>query len=301
MNFKLFKLGAAAALTVSGASVISNLKPVAATTYKSAIKRVKISYLPGNGVRIWTNYQNGRFMGFRAKDGTEWNVVKTAVDKSGNLWYMVGDNEWIQARYTVDIASTASDLKAEKKSKSLLTKAKEAVTIKLPDKADKTDKKEETKTSKTAKTSTKKTAEVATVATSTSNKESKESKNVSQSVDSVQGIINLAKEQVGKSYAWGANGPDTFDCSSLVQYVYQKAAGINLPRTTYDQVKVGQTVSIDELQPGDLIFWGSTNAPYHVALYIGNNQYVNAATPEQGVVLQTLSSYYYPTIAKRIL
>ncbi|WP_333589019.1 C40 family peptidase, partial [Lactobacillus acetotolerans] len=114
-------------------------------------------------------------------------------------------------------------------------------------------------------------------------------------------VVNLAEQQVGKGYGWGANGPDSFDCSSLVQYVYQQAAGINLPRTTYDQVKVGEDVPLDQLQPGDLLFWGSTTAPYHVAIYVGNNQYVNAATPEQGVILQIISSYYYPTCARRVL
>ena len=114
-------------------------------------------------------------------------------------------------------------------------------------------------------------------------------------------VVALAKEQVGKPYVWGATGPDKFDCSGLVQYVYQHAAGINLPRTTYDQVKVGQTVPLDQLQAGDLVFWGSETAPYHVAIYIGNNQYVNSATPDQGTILQNMSSYYTPTIAKRVL
>ena len=74
-----------------------------------------------------------------------------------------------------------------------------------------------------------------------------------------------------------------------------------MPRTTYDQVKVGQTVPLDKLQAGDMDFWGSETAPYHVAIYIGNNQYVNSATPEQGTIIQTMTSYYNPTIVKRVL
>lgn len=58
---------------------------------------------------------------------------------------------------------------------------------------------------------------------------------------------------------------------------------------------------MNQLQPGDLLYWGSTEAPYHVGIYVGNNQYVSAATPEQGVVLQTISSYFYPCVAKRVL
>lgn len=277
MKHKFFRLGAAAAISVVGLTSVSALKPVAASTYKTAIKRVKIKYLPGKGVRIWTSYNSGRFLGYQAKDGTEWNVVKTAVDKKGKLWYMVGDNEWIQARYTVDLdADSAAANHANKAKTKKIKKIKKAKQI-----VAKTKKKVSKKTKARKKKKSKKAA-------------------ASQAPTNVNSVINLAKAQVGKGYVWGAVGPNTFDCSGLVQYVYAKV-GKNLPRTTYDQVKVGTTVSMNALKPGDLIFWGSTTAPYHVAIYIGNNQYVNAATPDQGVILQTLSSYYYPSIAKRVL
>lgn len=271
MKHRLVNLGAAAAITVTGLGTVSTVKPVAASTFKTAIKRVKIKYLPGKGVRIWTSYNSGRFMGFRAKDGTEWNVVKTAVDKSGNLWYMVGDDEWIQARYTVDVASKPKTTKKTTKSKISAIAKKAKSKIKKVKKAKKI---------------------VSTTLKKTSSK---------QASTSASAVVNLAKAQVGKNYVWGAVGPNNFDCSGLVQYVYAHAAGRNLPRTTYDQVKVGKTVSMKSLKAGDLLFWGSTTAPYHVAIYIGNNQYVNAATPDQGVVLQTISTYYYPSVAKRVL
>ena len=66
---KLFKLGAAAALSVTGVSAITSLKTVRAANF-TAVKRVKISYLPGKSLNIWTNYENGKFMGYRAKDGS---------------------------------------------------------------------------------------------------------------------------------------------------------------------------------------------------------------------------------------
>lgn len=279
MKHKLLKLGAATAISVTGLSAVSSLKPVAASTFKTAVKRVKIKYLPGKGVRIWTSYNSGRFMGYQAKDGTVWNVVKTAVDKHGKLWYMVGDNEWIQARYTVDVDSndeTPSE-PAKKTTKSKLSLLKR--------------KSKKAKKAKKAK-KVKKATQIVNNAIK---------KNSAASSQAPSSLISLAKAQVGKGYVWGAVGPKTFDCSGLVQYVYAHAAGKNLPRTTYDQVKVGSTVSMNALKPGDLLFWGSTTAPYHVAIYVGNNQYVNAATPDQGVVLQTLSSYYYPSIAKRVL
>lgn len=312
---KLFKLGAAAALTVTGVSALTSLKTVRAASF-TAIKRVKINYLPGKSLNIWTNYNNGKFMGYRAKDGTIWNVAETAVDKKGNLWYKVGTREWIEARYTVDVdkdASAEAENAKQNKLANLASKVKKATKKKA---------KKPKKTSLTAAQQALKNAQAAEkkakedIAKAKAEAKAKKVKKAKQIVNtavkktktkSVQAsskaasVVALAKEQVGKPYVWGAEGPDTFDCSGLVQYIYQHAAGVSMPRTTYDQVKVGQTVPLDQLQAGDLVFWGSEMAPYHVAIYIGNNQYVNAATPEQGTILQTMSSYYKPTIAKRVL
>ena len=289
---KLFKLGAAAALSVTGVSAITSLKTVRAANF-TAVKRVKISYLPGKSLNIWTNYENGKFMGYRAKDGSVWNVAETAVDSKGSLWYKVGTREWIEARYTVDVNEEEPVKTAAKTTKkksavvNLANKVKQATQKKKTTKADKVKKANQIVNETVKKTTAKK---------KTDNKISSV-----QASSRAAAVVALAKEQVGKPYVWGATGPDKFDCSGLVQYVYQHAAGINLPRTTYDQVKVGQTVPLDQLQAGDLVFWGSETAPYHVAIYIGNNQYVNSATPDQGTILQNMSSYYYPTIAKRVL
>ena len=295
---KLFKLGAAAALSVTGVSAITSLKTVRAANF-TAIKRVKISYLPGKRLNIWTNYENGKFMGYRAKDGSVWNVAATAVDSKGNLWYKVGTREWIEARYTVDVnEATESTKTATKKKTSVATLANKVkkTTTNVNKKISAALK--DNNTNKTKEEKVKKANQIVNETV----KKNEENKNSSMQASSkAASIVALAKEQVGKPYVWAAAGPDKFDCSGLVQYVYQHAAGINLPRTTYDQVKVGQTVPLNQLQAGDLVFWGSETAPYHVAIYIGNNQYVNAATPEQGTILQNVSSYNEPTIAKRIL
>lgn len=283
-------MGAAAALSVTGVSAITSLKTVRAANF-TAVKRVKISYLPGKSLNIWTNYENGKFMGYRAKDGSVWNVAETAVDSKGSLWYKVGTREWIEARYTVDVSEEESVKTATKTTKKKSPVANLANKVKRA-----TQKKKTTKEDKV-----KKANQIVneTVKKTTANKKTNTSS--IQASSKAASVVALAKEQVGKPYVWGATGPDKFDCSGLVQYVYQHAAGINLPRTTYDQVKVGQTVPLDKLQAGDLVFWGSETAPYHVAIYIGNNQYVNSATPDQGTILQNMSSYYYPTIAKRVL
>lgn len=96
-----------------------------------------------------------------------------------------------------------------------------------------------------------------------------------------QQAIAFARNQLGKPYVWGATGPDSYDCSGLTQAAY-KAAGISLPRTTWEQVKVGTRVSEADLQPGDLIFFYSDIS--HVGLYIGNGEMIHA--PHTGTVVK---------------
>ncbi|MDO4912602.1 MAG: C40 family peptidase [Lactobacillus sp.] len=122
-----------------------------------------------------------------------------------------------------------------------------------------------------------------------------------QASSTAAAVVTLLRAQLGKKYVWGATGPNSFDCSGLTSYVYSKAAGINITRTTYTQVNQGKRVSMSNLEPGDLLFWGSASAPYHVGIYIGGGQYIHAASPSQGVIQQSLSSYFYPSVAKRIL
>lgn len=128
-------------------------------------------------------------------------------------------------------------------------------------------------------------------------------KSLASSISSTQAekVVDLANAEIGKAYVWGSNGPSAFDCSGLVQYVYNKATGKEISRSTYTQVKQGKTISMQNLKPSDLLFWGSPNAPYHVGIYVGNNQYIHAAAPGQGVVKESLSSYFYPSVAKRVL
>ncbi|WEV50889.1 C40 family peptidase [Lactobacillus sp. ESL0731] len=283
MKRNFLKMGLAAALTLTGIATVAPQKAVNAATLKEPIKQVQINYLPGKSIKIWTNYEGGRLINFRAKNASKWNVADTAVDKKGKLWYKVGVDEWIEARYTVEVTANADA--------AATSKPQVQVPAKKPKK---------TKPAKATAPAASKPVESKPAAnnTVTTVANTVVSGNVSQRA---KAVVNLAESQVGKSYVWGGDGPDSFDCSGLVQYVYNQVGGVSLPRVTTDQVKVGTTVDMSQLQPGDLLFWGSTDAPYHVAIYVGDNQYVSAATPEQGVVLQTLSSYFYPCVAKRVL
>ena len=95
-------------------------------------------------------------------------------------------------------------------------------------------------------------------------------------------VIAYAENFMGTPYEWGAVGPNTFDCSGFVQYVYAHF-GIKIGRTTYDQIYNGEFVSRENLEPGDLVFFG-TGSPHHVGIYIGNNTYIHA--PRTGDVIK---------------
>lgn len=109
----------------------------------------------------------------------------------------------------------------------------------------------------------------------------------------VQQIIANAKKHLGTPYVWGGTTPKGFDCSGLVQYVFNQS-GINLPRTTTEQVQVGTYVSKSNLQPGDLVFLQNTyrQGVSHVGIYIGDGQMIHASS-SKGVVISNLSSSYY--------
>ncbi|WP_415952452.1 NlpC/P60 family protein [Streptomyces sp. KLOTTS4A1] len=101
--------------------------------------------------------------------------------------------------------------------------------------------------------------------------------------------IEFARAQIGKPYVWGAAGPDSYDCSGLTQQAWAEA-GISLPRTTWDQVNAGTTVSVDNAKPGDLVFFYDDIS--HVGLYIGNGEMIHA--PKPGTNVRVESIYYMP-------
>ena len=101
-----------------------------------------------------------------------------------------------------------------------------------------------------------------------------------------QSAISAAKSRLGKPYVWGATGPNSFDCSGLMQYAFEKA-GKDLPRTSAAQSKFGKKVSMDALQPGDLIFLYSPVS--HVAMYLGDGKVIEAPSSGQNVRFNSLA------------
>ena len=115
---------------------------------------------------------------------------------------------------------------------------------------------------------------------------------------SIATVISFLKSQVGKPYVYGASGPNAYDCSSLTKTAFA-TIGVDLPRTAAQQSTVGTAVSVSDVQVGDLLFWGGRGSAYHVAVYVGDGQYLDAANPSKGVVIQKMA-YYMPTSAVRV-
>lgn len=99
-----------------------------------------------------------------------------------------------------------------------------------------------------------------------------------------QNLVNFALQFVGGPYRAGGNDPHTgADCSGFVKYVMQNGAGISMNRSSGSQATQGRAISSSEMQPGDLIFYGSGSGINHVAMYIGNGQIVHASTYRTGI------------------
>ncbi|MGI5963686.1 MAG: NlpC/P60 family protein [Lawsonibacter sp.] len=113
-----------------------------------------------------------------------------------------------------------------------------------------------------------------------------------------QEIADYAMTFVGYPYVYGGSSPSGFDCSGFTKYIYSQF-GYSINRTASNQLDNGTSVSMSELQPGDLVFFkksgsGSKRAS-HVGIYIGDNQFVHASTSTVGVIVSELSEAYYTT------
>ncbi|WP_327369381.1 C40 family peptidase [Streptomyces sp. NBC_01217] len=102
-------------------------------------------------------------------------------------------------------------------------------------------------------------------------------------------VLAFAAAQIGKPYVWGATGPSSYDCSGLTQAAW-KAAGVDIPRTTWDQVKIGTRIATADLKPGDLVFFYDDIS--HVGIYKGDGMMIHA--PKPGANVREESIYYMP-------
>jgi len=108
------------------------------------------------------------------------------------------------------------------------------------------------------------------------------------SYQTINSIESRAKSFLGVPYVWGATGPSKFDCSGFTQWVYRDA-GINIPRVSREQARVGQLVSYNNLQRGDMVFFDTKKHPKgrvtHVGIYLGNGDFIHASSAGKKVVI----------------
>ncbi|MFI6305350.1 NlpC/P60 family protein [Amycolatopsis thailandensis] len=116
--------------------------------------------------------------------------------------------------------------------------------------------------------------------------------------------LQAALSKRGSQYEWGATGPSEFDCSGLTSWAY-KQAGVSLPRTSRQQYTVGKPVPLDQLVPGDLVFYddgtGDPGAIHHVGMYAGPGKMVDAPTEGQLVDVRSVKGDGHLMGARRIV
>ncbi|MEU9469535.1 C40 family peptidase [Streptomyces avermitilis] len=193
------------------------------------------------------------------------------------------------ANYELQAERDAAAAKAAKQAKSDLADAKK--------KAEAT-KKAEAARRAAAERAASRSAERATLSASASASTSA-STSTSTATGSAATVIAFVKAQIGDAYVSGGTGPNSWDCSGLVQAAF-KQVGVSLPRVSQDQSTAGTQVSLSNLQPGDILYWGGAGSAYHVGVYVGDGMFVGAQNPSTGVVEKPLS-YDPPTGAVRVL
>lgn len=114
------------------------------------------------------------------------------------------------------------------------------------------------------------------------------STSTTSSTASYSSVIAAAKTFIGTPY-------EQMDCSAFTQAAFAKV-GRSIGRTTYAQATIGTHVSFSQAQAGDLIFWGSDSAPYHVGIYLGGGQYIASPTYGETVSIKS-TAYYTPSFA----
>ena len=103
--------------------------------------------------------------------------------------------------------------------------------------------------------------------------------------------VDIAYSLLGKAYAYGGTGPDAFDCSGFVQYIYRQL-GYSISRSSSTQLYDGVGVSYSDVLPGDILNFGySDGTSTHSALYVGNGKMIHAANPSRGVIMSDVNSW----------
>ena len=113
--------------------------------------------------------------------------------------------------------------------------------------------------------------------------------------DRLSSVLEEAETMIGIRYAWGGNTPEEgLDCSGFVRYVYEKAAGILLPRLSAQISRKGKPIAQTDLHPGDLVFFNTPRgAATHVGIYVGEHQFIHAPKTGAFIRVESMRSAYW--------
>ena len=105
-------------------------------------------------------------------------------------------------------------------------------------------------------------------------------------------ILTVARKQLGDPYRAGGAGPDSFDCGGFTQFVFKRALGMDIARTSRGQYQQVQRVKTKEALPGDLVFFFEGGA-HHVGIYLGDGQMIDAPQPGQRISVNPISGSWW--------
>ena len=105
-------------------------------------------------------------------------------------------------------------------------------------------------------------------------------------------ILTVARKQLGDPYRAGGAGPDSFDCGGFTQFVFKRALGIDIARTSWGQYDQVQRVKTKDALPGDLVFFFEGGA-HHVGIYLGNGQMIDAPQPGKRISVNPISGSWW--------
>lgn len=243
---------------------------------KKITENIKLKQEQLNNNKEELNKQNNKLVSLNNDNNDKMNKLQKDKSKQSKLIEEVKKQEKLYASAVNEtqtkLNQTLIQIEAMRNSTSTYTTSREVASVP----------KKQTETVASSTQAYTASSEVASI----SKKQTETSTNAPSRGDaSVSGnaVVAYASNFLGTPYLWGGTTPAGFDCSGFTQYVY-KHFGITVGRTTYDQIKDGYAVSRNELQPGDLVFYGKGGSPTHMGIYVGNGMYIHA--PRTGDVVK---------------
>lgn len=124
--------------------------------------------------------------------------------------------------------------------------------------------------------------------------------------DKIGNMLLQSISLIGIPYKWGGNTPTSgLDCSGFIRYIFKQSLGITLPRTANEMAKLGRSIPLDELEPGDLLFFNLNGGHRisHTGMYLGNNKFIQSPRTGKDIQITEINQYYRSRfiVAKRIV